>query len=99
MTMVVVQVAACSPQPVRTSDLGEPMSMDNVSECREMLVAARESDDALDSSRIRLFNWNLQKSRAPGWDKDFDALAGAADLVLLQEASIREETIDELEGR
>ena len=96
--VVVVQLAACSQQPVVALSRDEPLSMDDVSECRDLLVADAVSDDALDSSHIRLFNWNLQKSRAPGWRDDFDALAGSADLVLFQEASIREDTIDAIDS-
>jgi len=40
----------------------------------------------------------VRKTRAPRWRDDFDAYENGADLVLFQEASIREETIAEMDS-
>lgn len=94
---LILQLPACSHEPIATSS-GAWSTTETVSNCRNLLTEYRATDDALDPSSIRLFNWNLQKSRGPGWREDVEALAGAADLVLFQEASIREETIDEIDS-
>jgi endonuclease/exonuclease/phosphatase (EEP) superfamily protein YafD len=67
-------------------------------ECRNLLAAGQATEDELDSSSFSLFNWNVHKTRERHWRDDFDALAGNADLVLFQEASIREETIAEIDS-
>ena len=45
---------------------------------------------ALDASRIRLLNWNIQKSSRPGWLADLRKFGGHTDLLLLQEATLEE---------
>lgn len=69
----------------------------DVSVCRDMLAADTVAGGELDSSNITLFNWNVHKTRERRWREDFDMLAGNADLVLFQEASLREETIAEID--
>lgn len=44
----------------------------------------------LDSSRISLINWNIQKTTQQGWHRDFEQLALDRDLVLIQEAALDE---------
>lgn len=46
--------------------------------------------DPLDSSRIRLMNWNIQKASQQGWQRDLQHLALDRDLVLIQEAAMHE---------
>lgn len=61
--------------------------------CRVSLerpVADRAAE--LDPNDIQLANWNIQKKRNAGWERDFEALARGKDLVLIQEASLRAET-------
>jgi len=41
---------------------------------------------ALPTQGLRVLVWNVKKSQMPSWSIDFERLAGAADLVLLQEA-------------
>lgn len=71
---------------------------DDVLECQGMLGSRSAEGSELDASGISLVNWNVRKNRAEGWRSDFDTHAGEADLVLFQEASIREETIAEIDA-
>jgi endonuclease/exonuclease/phosphatase (EEP) superfamily protein YafD len=42
----------------------------------------------LDSSEIRLVNWNIQKGGDPEWARDLKSLTGEADLMVFQEAAV-----------
>jgi endonuclease/exonuclease/phosphatase (EEP) superfamily protein YafD len=69
-----------------------------VDACRESLSAPIATDvSELDPYNIRLVNWNVQKTAAASWNEDYAELADGADLVLMQEASLREETIADLD--
>lgn len=63
-----------------------------------MLGGRSRAGSELDASSISLFNWNVRKKRASGWREDFESYADGADLILFQEASIREETIAEIDA-
>ncbi len=52
---------------------------------------------ALDAGNIRLMNWNIHKGTAQTWTVDYDVLADQKDLVLIQEASLRSETINDMD--
>ena len=66
-----------------------------IEECRELMAADITSSGAeLDSTNIRLLNWNIQKQRNTDAADDLNALALDKDLVLIQEASLREEIIN-----
>ena len=69
----------------------------DVGVCRDML-AADTSGGELDASNISVFNWNVHKTREAKWREDFEAFANDADLVLFQEASLREETIADIDS-
>ena len=97
-TVLLLQLSACAHQPVSTDAKVGPETTTEVSQCRDLLATNWVTDDELDASNISLFNWNVHKTRERGWRDDFDALAGTADLVLFQEASIREETIAEIDS-
>lgn len=51
-------------------------------------VNRRELHNKLDSSNIRLVNWNIQKGGDPEWAADFNTIAGEPHLVTLQEAAL-----------
>jgi endonuclease/exonuclease/phosphatase (EEP) superfamily protein YafD len=51
------------------------------------------SATALDGDSIRVVNWNIRKRRHPDIRDDLDAFAEGKDLILIQEASLREDTI------
>ncbi|RLA29650.1 MAG: endonuclease/exonuclease/phosphatase family protein [Gammaproteobacteria bacterium] len=70
-----------------------------VQECRELMAADITSTGAeLDSSNIRLLNWNIQKQRNTDSTNDLRDLADGKDLILIQEASLREETINDVDS-
>lgn len=54
------------------------------------------AEDEFDSSNIRLVNWNVHKQAAAEWKQDYDRLAVGSDLVLIQEASLQELSINDL---
>lgn len=69
-----------------------------VDACRDSLSnPITEGASELDSHSIRLVNWNVQKTANSEWNDDYRQLADGSDLVLMQEASLREETIAELD--
>lgn len=47
--------------------------------------------DELAGAEIRVLVWNVQKGRKDDWVGDFRSMSSASDLVLLQEAHLREE--------
>lgn len=70
-----------------------------VAACRDSLAQAKEGITAeLDAKNIRLFNWNIQKERNQNWREDMDALSGDKDLVLVQEASLRHDTVNDIDS-
>ena len=54
------------------------------------------TQSALDPARIRVFIWNIHKSTEIGWQEDLAQLASAADLVLLQEATLEKTPLEVL---
>ncbi len=67
--------------------------------CRDALARGASGDaPGLDPGSIRLTNWNVEKKADPSWRSDLDRLSPGADLILLQEASLREDTINELDA-
>lgn len=69
-----------------------------VMDCRAMLAADLPEGDGFDGSSIRVLTWNVHKTRKIKWREDFEAFGGDADLVLMQEASLREATIADLDS-
>jgi endonuclease/exonuclease/phosphatase (EEP) superfamily protein YafD len=53
---------------------------------------------ALDPNAIHLLTWNLHKQGDPGWDGDLARFAAASDVLLLQEAVLRPELRNVIEG-
>lgn len=67
--------------------------------CRRSLGnSTGDGGHSLDPSNIRLVNWNVQKTRQPNWKNDYRLLADDRDLVLIQEASLRENTINDMDA-
>ena len=95
---VFLQLSACVHGPV-TPDVSAAVPFSTgVQECRDSLGGESTAGAELDASKIRMLNWNVRKTRAPRWREDFDAYENGADLVLFQEASIREETIADIDS-
>jgi len=67
--------------------------------CRSALSQPAVSEDnELDASNIRLVNWNVHKQTGQNWKHDYDKLASGTDLVLIQEASLRTESINDIDA-
>jgi len=67
--------------------------------CRDALMQqSLPTDNELDASNIRLVNWNVHKQIGPSWKHDYDQLANGQDLVLIQEASLRAESINDMDA-
>jgi endonuclease/exonuclease/phosphatase (EEP) superfamily protein YafD len=70
-----------------------------VEACRAALGTTAPSDGpALDAGRIRVANWNVKKKSRPSWQTDFKEIVAGSDLLLLQEASLREDTINDIDA-
>lgn len=54
------------------------------------IKASDRSNDLLDANRISVLNWNIYKAREENWARDFDQLIKGQDIVLLQEAVLKE---------
>jgi endonuclease/exonuclease/phosphatase (EEP) superfamily protein YafD len=65
--------------------------------CRRLLRAPlRPAVGALDAANIGLVNWNVKKTSLPNWRDDYRRLTRGKDLILIQEASLGPETVDDL---
>ena len=70
-----------------------------VAACRESLAEPKHNAESeLDASNIRLFSWNIQKERNQGLSDDLAARTSGKDLVLVQEASLRHDTVNDIDS-
>ncbi|GMR17391.1 MAG: endonuclease/exonuclease/phosphatase family protein [Gammaproteobacteria bacterium] len=70
-----------------------------VAACRDSLAAPKAGGAAaLDPGNISLFNWNIRKERDRNLRQDLNALSGDKDLVLVQEASLRQDTVNGIDS-
>lgn len=68
-----------------------------VAACRGALSAPHgPAVGALDAKRIGLVNWNVKKTSLPDWRRDYRQLTRGKDLILIQEASLRADTVNDL---
>ena len=68
-----------------------------VESCRVLFDAAPDaSATGLDADEIRLVSWNMQKKSIPNWRADYSRLTEGRDLILIQEASLRVDTVGDL---
>lgn len=68
-----------------------------VESCRLLLDAAPlGSTTGLNADEIRLVSWNMQKKSLPNWRADYSRLTDGRDLILIQEASLRVDTVGDL---
>lgn len=79
-----------------------PMSEVAVSNVSSCLASMADPDMfptvELDATNIRLLNWNVQKNNGNHWRRDFAELSDRRNLVLVQEASLREDSIAAMDG-
>jgi len=69
--------------------------IESKAECSEaplgpLATPGSSHDRGIDPAGFTLFTWNVMKGGREGWDDDFLRLAGRADLLALQEASLSE---------
>jgi endonuclease/exonuclease/phosphatase (EEP) superfamily protein YafD len=68
----------------------------DVLSCAASIAAPKAvSGSTLDGREISVVNWNIRKRRHPDVTQDLSTLAAEKDLVLIQEASLREDTIND----
>lgn len=68
-----------------------------VESCRVLFDAApAASATGLNADEIRLVSWNMQKKSIPNWRADYSRLTEGRDLILIQEASLRVDTVGDL---
>jgi endonuclease/exonuclease/phosphatase (EEP) superfamily protein YafD len=72
-------------------------ALDPATICRGALATPVAASAALDPSRIRLLNWNVQKGLDESWRNDLRDLGSDADLVLMQEARGDDDAAEVLE--
>ncbi len=72
----------------------KPFAATQLDECRETIAATHENSAAeLDSDSIRLLNWNMQKVRHASALDDLNVLSTGSDLILIQEATLRDDLL------
>jgi endonuclease/exonuclease/phosphatase (EEP) superfamily protein YafD len=99
---VALTLASCAwqgglqPDQPEAFALSYATSIDDAESCATAINASSSISNAisprvtpLPGDEIRVFNWNVQKNATPGMLQDMRALASNADLVLLQEATLR----------
>lgn len=94
-----VLLVACSPLSYLQDSSGQAnhaaQSASDASQCRELLNRPiRETAGKLNSAKIHLLNWNIQKGKQLGWQSDLYSIASDSQLVLMQEASLDPEIIN-----
>lgn len=70
-----------------------------VESCRELIGATPASSTVglgLNTDEIRLVSWNMQKKSIPTWRTDYSRLTDGRDLILIQEAALRVDTVGDL---
>ena len=70
-----------------------------VESCRllfDAAPAASATGTGLDADEIRVVSWNMQKKSIPNWRADYNRLTDGRDLILIQEASLRVDTVGDL---
>ena len=94
-----LQLSACVHQPMGPEDNPVASISTSTNDCQNQLALNDfPGAEELDPTNIRLFNWNVHKTRDHNWTQTLDSFATSADLILFQEASLREETILEIDS-
>jgi len=76
----------------------------DVASCRERLGSVSESSTPqeagaeFDAGGIGFLNWNIKKGERANWQRDLGALGRGKDLVLIQEAVLRPDFTEAVEG-
>jgi endonuclease/exonuclease/phosphatase (EEP) superfamily protein YafD len=68
-----------------------------VESCRLLFAAVPDTATVgLNVDEIRVVSWNMQKKSIPNWRADYSRLTDGRDLILIQEASLRVDTVGDL---
>jgi endonuclease/exonuclease/phosphatase (EEP) superfamily protein YafD len=85
--LVLAAISGCTAQNEISRARAEAVASTPES-CLSQFAAGRQSHQhELDSTDIRVVNWNIQKGGDPDWTADLATVAGKSDLMILQEAS------------
>lgn len=96
---LVVLPSCAAKAPDRSPVLMSKIGVSDVSSCQAALAGANNAPSAeLDASNIRLLNWNVQKNSRDNWRRDFTSLSSERNLVLVQEASLREDSVASMDS-
>ncbi len=80
------------------SDQQQPIAAE-IADCQALLrETSALATPELNADSIRLLSWNVQKNNHLNWQRDFLSLTGDKDLVLVQELSLREDSINSMDG-
>ena len=104
LALLATGLAACATAQVspETIDLANGLSSPaaqsrEVDSCRLLIETSPEdSRPGLDAENIRLVSWNMKKKSIQNWRDDYSRLTSGRDLILLQEASLRVDTVNDL---
>jgi endonuclease/exonuclease/phosphatase (EEP) superfamily protein YafD len=89
-------ISSCASQKVapRVDASNHGTATADVAACQQVLPASdKPSIQELDARGIRLLNWNAQKNRRETWQDELESLSVEQDLVLVQEASLRRDSV------
>ncbi|MDH4048579.1 MAG: endonuclease/exonuclease/phosphatase family protein [Gammaproteobacteria bacterium] len=99
----ILLLSACASQVgIQDAASADTAAPSDVAECHASLSAAefRDSPDLheLDTGNIRLLNWNAQKNKRLNWQQELESLSSDMNLVLVQEASLRKDSINSIDS-
>ncbi len=98
---VALLVSGCALRPSSSFSAHVPQSnhparlADDVAGCRDVLGQRHAQLDTLDSTAIRLVNWNVRKGSTPQWWDDLEPTLQANHLALFQEAAFSDRMLAE----
>ena len=92
-------LAGCAGRPVGQTANADRELPSDVAKCQATLAGEAPADSAeLDAASIRLLNWNAQKNKRLNWQSDLKSLASDKNLVLVQEVSLRKDSINAIDS-
>jgi endonuclease/exonuclease/phosphatase (EEP) superfamily protein YafD len=91
---------ACASQNISQPETNPArLRVAEIEACRASLDAAvSPAAGELDAGSIRLVSWNARKNKHGDWQRDLESLTRDMDLVLVQEASLRQDSVTVLDN-
>jgi endonuclease/exonuclease/phosphatase (EEP) superfamily protein YafD len=94
-----VLLASCASHELEPMSVQQEPIAGEVADCQALLrETSTPATPELNAASIRLVSWNVQKNNHLNWQRDFMSLTGDRDLVLVQELSLREDSINTMDG-